>query len=160
MSENTVTAQNPFFSFVPDICCVGRIEAKPSAAAGGLDHCFKVYFSNQVDICFAFNDVQLVRDYRRDLILEMMKWFGPDQVVFSNGFHSEVAVVSAIESLTAIYEKDRLAGFSALLANAPIQMHFVFPDQLEAQRHRQAISWKIENHYRNSSRAMKVVAYE
>lgn len=141
--------QQPFVGLVQEVRCVSRIRRTKAPSEGGPHFFMTIYFSGRVEMTVGFDDEKAAVTARRDLIVQLMNYFGADQVVFSNGFYSEVAVVPAIQSLTDIYDKDRRAGFSAILIDTPVPLHFVCPDYSTAQTFHQTLFNKIEAYRRS-----------
>lgn len=138
--------------FLPHIRCVGDIrKADPAGPVKDFCFVFRVYFSYNLDIELAFNNHRAAGAQRRELIGRIMDYWGPDQVVFSNGFDHDVTVVAAIDELTGIVEKDGHAGFAILVDGVPHPLHAVFTEPQEAQACLEALRRKLERHRRQKA---------
>lgn len=147
--------KQPFTDFVSDICCVSRIRrAKVLCPEEGPRFYMTIHFSGRVDLTVGFDSEKAAVTARRDLVVQLMDCFGADQVVFSNGFYSDFTVVPAIQSLTEIYDKDGRSGFSAILVDAPVSLHFVCADYWAAYDYHQDICQKMEAHRRSAVKTM------
>lgn len=137
--------QKPFADFVPIVRCVSKLGLSDELfPEKGRCHFFTVYFDARELMNFCFVNERTAVTARRDLIARMMTHFGADQVVFANGFYSDVAIVEALEDVTDIYEKDGRFVFSAILAQMPLTLHFGFCSMGAAERCHMALYNKIE----------------
>lgn len=139
-----------FGYFLPYIRCVTEVRRAPSdCTAEGYCFVFRVYFSHQLDVEFGFAEHQEAAQVRRDLILHMIDFWGTD-IVFLDGFNSDVTVLPAILDVTELFEKDGRACFSVILADVPHPVHLVCKDLAAAQTYHQCLAAKIEQRRRRA----------
>ena len=138
--------------FLLNIRCVGEIRKTASTIIEeGFYFVFKVYFSYNLDIELAFDNHKTAGSQRRELIGRMMDYWGPDQVIFLNGFDRDVTVVPAIEELNDVVKKDRRAGFAIILSGVPQPLYAVFTDPQAAEVGLAALRRKLERHRRQKT---------
>lgn len=135
-------------AFLRYIRCVSELKHADLAQmdSDSAGYSFRVYFSNRPDIELGFDDKQAAVKARSDLIFKMMDYWGPDQVVFSNGFGYDVTVICAIQKVTEVIEKDQHSGFALLVANVPYPISLVFPELDSAIDSHDALMRRIEGH--------------
>ena len=137
--------QKPFAEFVPNVRCVSKLGVSDELfPEKGRCHFFTVYFDARQPMHFCFGNERTTVTARRDLIARMMTHFGADQVIFTNGFYSDVAVAEVLEDVTDIYAKDGRFVFSAMLTDMALTLHFGFGGMAAAVRCHAALANKIE----------------
>ncbi|KJS30763.1 MAG: hypothetical protein VR64_14625 [Desulfatitalea sp. BRH_c12] len=134
-------------SYLPCLCCVSELQKLPSLFSdAGTCYVFNAYFSNEFDIEFIFDDENDAIVARGDLIFQMIDYWGPHQVIFSNGFDYDVTVVAAIQEVTDVFEKDQRAGFAILVSDLPYPLHLVFRNFAAAQLFHQIVIGRLERY--------------
>jgi hypothetical protein len=134
--------------FLPHIRCVAELKQADLTPmdCGSAGYSFRVYFSYRQDIELGFYNRQTALKARSDLIFKMMDYWGPDQVVFSNGFDYDVTVVCAIQEVTEVIEKDHHSGFALVVADVPCPICLVFPELELAIDSHDSLIRRIERH--------------
>lgn len=118
----------------------------------GKSFVFKLFMTHGLDAEFGFDTMKEAMDMRRDFVLAMMEYWGPDQVIFSNGVDHEVTIVAAVSDISAIFDKERRFGFSLLVDGVPFPVNLVFIDRDQALESRQSISDKLEAYLQSLSK--------
>lgn len=120
----------------------------PDFTETGQNFVFKLYLTHGIDVEFGFSDLKEAREARRDFVLSMMKFWGPDQIVFAHGIDQEVTIVAAVAGITAIFDKENRFGFSLYIAGAPYPVNLIFLEKDIAEQARLSISEKLEDYLR------------
>lgn len=118
----------------------------------GKSFVFKLFMTHGIDVEFGFDTVKEAIETRRDFVLAMMEYWGPDQVIFANGVDHEVTIVTAVSGITAIFGKEHRFGFSLYLASVPYPVNLIFFDHDQALESRQSINDKLEAYLQSLSR--------
>lgn len=146
--DATFFTEDTLAYFLPHIRCVAELKqadlAQKDSNSGG--YSFRVYFSHSLDIELGFEDRQAALEARSDLIFKLMDYWGPDQVVFSNGFDYDVTVVGAIQEVTEVIEKDLHSGFALVVTDVPYPIYLIFSELDLAINSHDALSRRIEGH--------------
>ena len=114
----------------------------------GQNYVFKLFLTQGLDVEFGFSNLIEARESRRDFVLAMMEFWGPDQVVFSNGIDHEVTIVAAVAGITEIFGKEHRFAFSLFIAGVPYPVNLIFLERSIAEQARQSISEKLEDYLR------------
>ncbi len=142
--------------FMPHIRCIAELQRMDSEFTdSGLCHVFKVFFSLGIDIDLAFETEKEAAEARRDLIRQIMDYWGSGQVVFSNGYDYDVTVISAIQEVTDVFQKSQHAGFALTVANVPYPLHLIFTDVKSAHDSHQSLCAKVEQYRKEAANSLK-----
>lgn len=145
--------------FLPEIRLVSEIQQTDSAfTTTGQDFVFKLYLTHGLDVEFSFETEKEARDTRRDIVLAMMEFWGPDQMIFANGIDFEVTVVAALYGITEIFTKERRFCFSVIIEGVPYPINLIFLERDLAEQARQSISEKHESYLQCRSKKLLVSA--
>jgi hypothetical protein len=141
-----------FAYLLPQVRCVTELQAMASdLASAGYWYVFKVYSSYHPVIECCFNSEQDAEKARRTLIAKMSLYWGPDQIIYTNGFDNDVTVVAAIRELGEVFQKDGNAEFGITVADVPYRLHLVFSQIGAASQYHQTLCAKLEQHRRRQS---------
>ncbi len=150
-----VPANSEFFNsrtinyFLPEICAISEFqELTPDFAQSNSRYVFKIYLTYGLDVEFGFRTGQEGRAARKDLINCLSNYWGPDIMVFSNGYDYDVTVIPAIQSVTDVYTKDSRSSFSIVVDSMPRPVNMIFVDELEANSQHRNLCEAIETHRR------------
>ena len=113
---------------------------------------FKVYLSYGLDFELGFDSQQKAHQARQDIAVAMTAFWGPDQMLFTNSGNREVTIVSAIDDMTDVFEKEGYAGFSICVTGVPYPVNLVFREPVLARDAHQSICERIETYRREASR--------
>jgi len=139
--------------FLPEIRLVSEIQQMDSVFTHtGHSSVFKIFLTHGLDVEFGFETAKEAIDTRRDIIMAMMRFWGPDQMVFSNGLDYEVTVVAVVEHATEIFEKGHRFIFSLAIDCVPYPVNLVFLEMDQANKVRNGIMEKRESYLRCAHR--------
>jgi hypothetical protein len=143
--------------FLPEIRLVSEIQHMDTAfTKTGKNYVFKLFLTHGIDVEFGFETEKEVCDTRRDLILAMMKYWGPDQMIFANGVDFEVTIVAAVSTITEMFAKERRFGFSVIIEGVPYPVNLIFLERGLAEQARQSISEKHDSYLECRSKKQQV----
>lgn len=139
--------------FLPEICGISELQNVPSDfTASGLCHVFKMYLTHGVVVEFGFEPEEEGRAVRQDLITCLSNYWGPDKMIFVDGYNFEVTIVPAVLKVTDVFTKDHRSSFSITVASMPHPINLVFFDKIEALGHHRELCQAIESHRRLEQR--------
>lgn len=131
--------------FLPEICAVSELQTVPSDFTdSGCCAVFTVYltYGNQVE--FAFETEKEGRVIRKELINTISNYWGPDKLVYANGFEYEVAVIPAILDITDIFNKGRNFMFSVSVNSVSYPINMIFDNEPDAIKHHKSLTGAVE----------------
>jgi hypothetical protein len=112
---------------------------------------FKLFMTHGIDAEFGFDTLNEAIETRRDFIIAMMEYWGPDQLIFVNGIDYEVTMVAAVTGITDIFCKASRFGFSLSIDAVPYPVNLIFFDHDQAMKDRESIGDKLENYLQGHS---------
>jgi hypothetical protein len=118
----------------------------------GKSFVFKLFMTHGLDAEFGFDSLKEAVETRRDFVLAMMEYWGPDQLIFANGVDYEVTIVAAVAGMSAIFDKEHRHGFSLSVAGVPYPVNLIFQERGLAEETRQSISDKLETYLQSLPR--------
>lgn len=83
-------------------------------------------------------------DTRRDIIMTMMGYWGPDNIICSNGIAYDITVCQAVLDMTEVSTKNNRAFFSLIVDGVFHPINLVYPDVESANRDHQELEAKLE----------------
>lgn len=135
--------------FLPEICSVSETQQLPSDFTNtGFSNSFSMYLTHGVAVEFGFQTAQEACEARTDLITALSNYWGPDKLVFADGFDCEVAVISAVLDVTDVFTKDGRSSFSATVDSTPYPINLIFLDEYTANFHHKNLLDVIESYRR------------
>jgi hypothetical protein len=144
---------------LPEIRLVSEIQKMDSVfTQTGLNFVFKIFLTHGIDVEFGFETEKEAIDIRRDIIMAMMQFWGPDQMIFSNGLDYEVTFVTAVEHATTIFKKGGRFIFSLMIECVPYPVNLVFIEMDQAEKALNGIHEKREFYLRSSNTKLKSLA--
>lgn len=115
----TASPHGPTF-VLPEITCVSEIfDSRTEFPFSRRDRfCYRVYSINlETPATFIFSDQARAEQSRTDLIDKLVEFWGPDDVVFSNGPDSWLAIVCAIQDISPVESVKGAFAFSVQVVN-------------------------------------------
>lgn len=156
--ENTLKAVGDFqllehdtiSYFLHETCGVSELQRLPSEYTA-LGHCyaFTIYFSHGVQVEFGYETEKEGRAARKNYIVQLSNYFGPDQLIYVNGLDMEIAVLHAVVDMTDVFVKDNRASFSVSVKSMPFPVNLIFMDELAARSANKELADAIESLRRN-----------
>lgn len=141
---------------VPEIACITKLKASTSQDLGLF--VFTIYLNTAVSFELAFSSYEEGRATRNNLLSKMAQYAGKENVIFSCGHNSEVAVMNAIDDITELFIKDETAAFTIFVKDVPFPLHVVDKNLEHATRYYQHIKNGIEFERRYSATEFRKVA--
>lgn len=148
--------------FLPEICAISELqEMDTDFSKTGLCYVFKMYLAHCANVEFGFETEQEGRALRQDLIACLSNYWGPEKMIFADGYDFEVTIVPAVRSVTEVYNKDARSSFSIVVDSVPYPINMIFTDELTAKAHHRNLLDAIEIHRCQRSRDYsKIMIYD
>lgn len=101
------TTNGPQFEISKVICVSGIYRSETEFPSYRGRFIYRVSQSNlSTSLTFVFNSIDRATQSRKKIVLAMLELWGPDSIIFANGFESDAFVITAIRGISHIDHVD------------------------------------------------------
>jgi hypothetical protein len=137
---------------LPEIRAISEMQGQVhDYSKTGFRYVFNLYLTFGVGVKFGFASEGKCRSVRKDLITSLSNYWGPDKLLFVNGYDCEVVLVAAVIDVTQVFVKEHSALFSMVVDCVPGAVRLIFSDERAAQCCRRELLDSMERFRRQAS---------
>ena len=142
---------NDFFNdgclpyFLYQIRLISELQKVESCfSATGCEYIFKVFLTYGMSFEMGFDKEVEASSLRQNIIMAMMQYWGPDNIICSNGIAYDVTIVQAVKNVSDVFEQDDKAFFRIEIEFVTHPINFIFFDVADANKFHDEIICKLQ----------------